>query len=71
MVCPLCKLTNPDTALRCDCGYDFATGHFKRNVPTRSSISENVLAGFVALAGIIFLLSFFLLQSLLQGLTPF
>ena len=23
MDCPRCKLTNPPTALRCDCGYDF------------------------------------------------
>ncbi len=23
--CPTCRLYNPDTALRCDCGYDFET----------------------------------------------
>jgi membrane associated rhomboid family serine protease len=23
MECPICGLLNPDTALRCDCGYDF------------------------------------------------
>jgi hypothetical protein len=23
--CPQCKLVNPPTAARCDCGYDFAT----------------------------------------------
>jgi hypothetical protein len=23
MKCPNCKLINPPTALRCDCGYDF------------------------------------------------
>jgi hypothetical protein len=26
MECPNCHLINPDTALRCDCGYDFASG---------------------------------------------
>ncbi len=25
MICPNCKLLNPDTAQRCDCGYDFIT----------------------------------------------
>lgn len=25
MECPRCKLINPDTARRCDCGYDFET----------------------------------------------
>jgi hypothetical protein len=30
-LCPSCKLGNPSTALRCDCGYDFVTDTVKRS----------------------------------------
>jgi hypothetical protein len=30
MKCPGCKLINPDTARRCDCGYDFETKTVER-----------------------------------------
>lgn len=29
MNCPQCRLINPDTALRCDCGYDFPSGKMR------------------------------------------
>jgi hypothetical protein len=29
MDCPECNLTNPPTAERCDCGYDFQTARMK------------------------------------------
>jgi len=32
--CPNCKLINPDSALRCDCGYDFPTGNLERSYLT-------------------------------------
>lgn len=31
MRCPKCGLTNPEYALRCDCGYDFATRTMKES----------------------------------------
>ena len=30
--CPTCQLVNPPGALKCDCGYDFATGHNKSSL---------------------------------------
>lgn len=30
MDCPRCKLINPSTALRCDCGYDFESKSVKK-----------------------------------------
>ncbi len=34
MKCPHCGLINPETALRCDCGYDFATKQIKESYLT-------------------------------------
>ena len=31
MKCPSCGLINPDTAIRCDCGYDFPSGKIKES----------------------------------------
>ncbi len=36
MECPHCKLINPPTAQRCDCGYDFPSGQIKESyLPNR------------------------------------
>jgi hypothetical protein len=34
MECPNCKLENPPGAIRCDCGYDFATRQVAVRIPT-------------------------------------
>lgn len=48
--CPKCRLINPSTALRCDCGYDFESGvlpeEFQVKRPTVSVIFQKVLALF-------------------------
>lgn len=35
MDCPVCKLTNPKTAIRCDCGYDFQKGEAPADAEAR------------------------------------
>ena len=60
MKCPSCKLDNPDTALRCDCGYSFATGgaaaqgpqpeRLKQPSSSGPSIGQALIWGFVAAA---------------------
>ena len=36
MKCPMCGLINPETARRCDCGYDFASGRVGRSYVRQS-----------------------------------
>jgi hypothetical protein len=33
MECAQCRLTNPDTAIRCDCGYNFQTRSIESSAP--------------------------------------
>ena len=43
MECPICGLINPDSAQRCDCGYDFLTQIIKKPyVKPTSKIAENI-----------------------------
>ena len=67
--CPNCHLTNPDSALRCDCGYDFGSGTMqesylpaKERLPAGETKTEIVMsfwwdAVFLALAIWIFFTS--------------
>ena len=59
--CPRCGLFNPDTAQRCDCGYDFETrtvnsAYFKQELPREFktylilTITLNVAASAIAVA---------------------
>jgi len=43
--CPRCKLINPPSAARCDCGYDFAAGKLKASYLDSTKIRDLVGQG--------------------------
>ena len=53
MECPHCKLLNPDTAQRCDCGYNFTTKTleepYDRSVPRKTINVLKIAAALVSL----------------------
>ena len=61
--CPKCKLVNPDTAERCDCGYDFPTGTMQSSYLTVKDRSRKI--------GALGVVGAFLLLVRLGGLTTF
>lgn len=40
MKCTLCGLKNPDTAIRCDCGYDFCSGEINESYLKQDRVEE-------------------------------
>jgi hypothetical protein len=59
--CPRCGLTNPTTAHRCDCGYDFSTGQLKESylTPKQRRVGTSVAPWLVATATSIFVINVF------------
>src|SRR5262245_32656273 len=45
MKCPNCGLFNPDSAQRCDCGYDFASGSMQRSHATDQQPQRSIPHG--------------------------
>jgi hypothetical protein len=45
--CPDCRLFNPDTALRCDCGYDFVARSMKGSYLVADAVAKRGADAFV------------------------
>lgn len=62
--CPKCGLTNPETASRCDCGYDFATGRMRpAEVPHQRGRGKDVCGAASLIIGLSSVSLFFVLQQ--------
>jgi hypothetical protein len=55
--CPKCELVSPDTAERCDCGYDFALESMRSTDSAAKRGIRTVLKGVAGVAGVIWLLA--------------
>ena len=68
--CPHCKLLNPDSAERCDCGYDFDTKalkkpYFRQEMPKYVMVSLFALVVLAALRALVTADPYAVLASLL------
>jgi hypothetical protein len=53
--CPQCEVVNPDTAERCDCGYDFVADPMGASEPAAKRAIRSVLKVIAGFAGAVWL----------------
>jgi len=65
MDCPKCKLVNPPTAARCDCGYDFETGTMEASYLSErdKQLSKPEIAGAIFITAILARIAFRLMTA--------
>ena len=67
--CPYCDLVNPQSSLRCKCGYDFATGRVEAASPQREYASVLTRFGAIVIDGLIlipFYIPILVISSILE-----
>jgi hypothetical protein len=55
--CPKCEAVNPDSADRCDCGYDFVSEPMRPADPPAKRAIRSILKGIAGLAAAVWLLA--------------
>ena len=55
--CPKCEVVNPDSAERCDCGYDFVSDPLGAGDPAAKRAIRSVLNVIVGMAGVVWVLA--------------
>jgi len=55
--CPKCQVVNPDSAERCDCGYDFVLDPMRSTDPPAKRAIRYILKGVAGLAAAVWLLA--------------
>ena len=55
--CPNCEVVNPDTAERCDCGYDFVLDPMRSTDSAAKKAIRTVLKAIASVAGVIWFLA--------------
>lgn len=69
MICPKCGLENPDTAMRCDCGFDFTTDYVpvdRKTIRRKRDIASIKRFGLNALSFVLSMISIQIARALVS-----